>query len=44
MQFYAQMWVKTKTHHPSGNGLINSVNESKPDYRAGQQRGRKQQV
>jgi hypothetical protein len=36
--------VKTKNPPPSGSGLINFVNESKPDCRAGQQRVRKQQV
>jgi hypothetical protein len=36
--------VKTKKPPPSGSGLINFVNESKPDCRAGQQRVRKQQV
>jgi hypothetical protein len=36
--------VKTKNPPPSGSGLINFVNESKPDRRAGQQRVRKQQV
>jgi hypothetical protein len=36
--------VKTKNPPPSGSGLINFVNESKPGCRAGQQRVRKQQV
>jgi hypothetical protein len=36
--------VKTKNPLPSGSGLINFVNESKPGCRAGQQRDRKQQV
>jgi len=36
--------VKTKNPPPSGSGLINLVNESKPGCRAGQQRVRKQQV
>jgi hypothetical protein len=35
---------KTKNPPPSGSGLINFVNESEPDCRAGQQRVRKQQV
>jgi hypothetical protein len=36
--------VKTKNPPPTGSGLINFVNESKPDCRAGQQRVLKQQV
>jgi hypothetical protein len=36
--------VKTKNPPPFGSGLINFVNASKPDCRAGQQRVRKQQV
>jgi hypothetical protein len=36
--------VKTKNPPPSGSGLINFVNESKPVCRAGQQCVRKQQV
>ena len=38
------MKLKQKTHRQFGSGLINFVNESKPDCRAGQQRVRKQQV
>jgi hypothetical protein len=38
-------WLKTKKPPPSGSGLlINSGERSKPGCRAGQQRGRKQQV
>jgi hypothetical protein len=36
--------VKTKNPPPSGSGLINFVNESKPGRRAGKQRVCKQQV
>jgi hypothetical protein len=36
--------VKTKNPPPSGSGLINFANESKPDRHAGQQRVRKQQI
>jgi len=35
---------KQKTHRHPAVGLINFVNASKPDCRAGQQRVRKQQV
>jgi hypothetical protein len=38
------MKLKQKNPPPSGSGLINFVNESKPNCRAGQQRVRKQQV
>jgi len=36
--------LKQKTHRHPAVGLINFVNASKPDCRAGQQRVRKQQV
>jgi len=36
--------LKQKTHRRRAVGLINFVNASKPDCRAGQQRVRKQQV
>jgi hypothetical protein len=37
--------LKQKTHHHAGSGLINLVNQSEPDCRAGkQQRVCKQQV
>jgi hypothetical protein len=32
------LWLKTKNPPPCGSGLINLVNESNPDCRAGQQR------
>jgi hypothetical protein len=42
--FHLILWLKAKNPPPSGSGLINFVNESKPDRRAGQQHVRKQQV
>ena len=38
------MKLKQKNHRRMGSGLIDFVNESKPDRRAGEQRVRKQQV
>jgi hypothetical protein len=37
-------WLKTKNPPPSGSGLINFLNESKPRCRAGKQRAGQQQV
>jgi hypothetical protein len=36
--------VKTKNPPPSGSGFSTSLDESKPNCRAGQQRAREQQV